>query len=174
MFLVKLLIAYGFAMAVYAILFSSAAAQAADNGELSVANVFLGVFGATAFLIFNLVLVVQFTRDGTLRREFQSETRGRTLTIADYVRYLLRELLICTVIYTAFQLPYCIFYTVFGYDHVNAIFVDKFFVMAAGFYTLCGGIAFLGLFISVLLFGGIQLTARTMILRHWDETRLQR
>lgn len=174
MFLVKLLVAYGFSMAVYAILFSSAAAQAADNAELSVANAFLGLFGAASFLIFNLVLLVQFARDGILRREFQSAAKGETFAALDYARYALREVLICTAIYAIFQLPYCIFYSAFGYDHVHAIIVDKFFVMAAGFYTLCGGNGYLGLVISALLFFLIQLGARALILRHWNVNRLQR
>lgn len=97
----------------------------------------------------------------------------REISMEKYIMFLVK-LLICTAIYAAFQLPYCIFYTAFSYDHVHAIFVDQFFVMAAGFYTLCGGIGFLGLLVSTLLFGGIQLTGRALIFRHWDETRLQR
>lgn len=173
-FLIKLLVAHGFALIVYGVVFSSAAAQAADNGELSVANALLGFFGVLAFVLFNLVLIIQFLHNGGLRRDFWGETKGMTLSIAELARYSLREVLICTAIYAAVQLPYCIFYTAFGYDHVYAIFIDQLFIMDVGFYTLCGGIGFLGLFVSTLFFGAIQLAARTMILRHWDETRLQR
>ncbi len=174
MFLVKLLIAHGLSMALYGILFSSAAAQAADHDDLAVANSFLAVFGAASFLVFNLVLAIQFYKNGTVRREFQTGIKGRTLAPADYVRIPLRELSICTAIWAVFQLPYCIFYASFGFDHVNAIFVDKLFVMPAGVYTLCGGSSVLGLVVSTLLFCVIQLAARGMILRHWDESRFLR
>ena len=173
LFILKLILAYGLAMALYGILFSSAAAQAADNDEAWVAAQLLGLFGALAYAIFNMVFVVQFAKDSVLRRAFRQATQGRALTTVDYLRYTLREVLIFTAIYAAVQLPYCIFYTAFGYDHVHAIIVDQFFVMAAGVYTLCGGNGYLGLMMSTLFFASIQLMARTVILRRWDVDRLQ-
>ena len=173
MFFVKLLIAYGLSMVLYAIVFSTAAAQAADNDAAAIAEGLLGMFGLPAFLVFNAVLIVQFIKDSTLRREFQQATMGVTQTAADYLRYTLREMLIFCAVYALFQLPYCIFYGAFGYDHVNAIFVDQFFVMSAGFYRLCGGNGYVGLAVSALLFGAVQLGARALILRRWDANRLR-
>lgn len=172
-FLLKLLITRVIALMIYGIMFSSSAAQAADNGDPAVADLLLSVFGAMAFAIFNLVLILQYARNGSLRREFWAATRDRTLAHTDLMRYSLREILICTAIFAAVQLPYCIFYTAFGYNHIYAIFIDQLFIMDVGFYTLCGGSGFLGLIVSAALFAAVQLTARMLVLHRWDAERLR-
>lgn len=172
-FYFKLVIVHLLSALVYGIIFSNMAGMAANQKEDDTARAIIGIFAVVIFVIFNAYLIVESARNGEKRRLFLTETKGMSLGLSDFCRMHLRETLIFTVIYTVGQLPYCFFYSAWGYSHDETMPIEYPFVMDAGIYELLGS-GFLGMILSGVLFYAIQLIGKTCVLLTWDKERIER
>ncbi len=172
-FYFKLVLIHLISALIYGIIFSNTAGMAANQKEFSTARAIIGVFAIVIFAIFNIYLIVENARNGEKRRLFLTETKGKKLGLIDFCKINLRETLIFTAIYTIGQLPYCFFYSAWGYSHDETMPIEYPFVMDAGIYELVGS-EYLGVILTGILFFAIQMIGKALVLSMWDKERIER
>ena len=172
-FYFKLVLIHLISALVYGIVLSNMAGTAANQKEFSTARGIIGAYAIVIFIIFNVYLIVEIARNGEKRRLFLAETKGKDHGIFGFGRYNFRETLIFATIYMIGQLPYCLFYSKWGYSHDETMPIEYPFVMDAGIYELLGSELF-GMILTGMLFFVIQLIGKTYVLYIWDKERIER
>lgn len=113
------------------------------------------------FQIFFLVLFVNIeTSFVEYRRKMRESLRENDFTAVEYFKKNhLRDDIVKLICFTAFQIPFTIFFIAFKFSILAATSLEKFYVLDAGTYLLTGS-AILGFLLNSLLFGAIYLSVR--------------
>ena len=95
------------------------------------------------------------------RRVMREEIKAGSFSIWRY--FNLREYVIKMAIAAAFQLPFVVFFAIFGMTLQHPTLFEQFFIMDAGCYLLTDS-AILGLLLNTLLFGAIYALVKIVFL----------
>ncbi len=150
--------------------FAQAVYDAQYNGNQIARTVtILYSFITTAF--FCVYLALTQARSSDKRRNFLVSTQNVTLKFSDMFSLCGKKHAIHTAIYAAFQIPFLIFYSMFGIVYVDSTAFEDFYCMEAGFYEITK-IGILGFLISCALFFIFQILLETLVYKNWLRNRI--
>lgn len=155
-----LLVAHVIATIVFGIVLSSTVAQMSEEDPARTVSVILWFDALLALLILAYVARgdLAFTEG---RREMREEIKAGSFSIWRYFNVV--EYAIKMAIVAAFQLPFVVFFAIFGMTLQHPTLFEQFFIMDAGCYLLTNS-AILGLLLNTLLFGAIYALVKIVFL----------
>jgi len=172
MFTVKIFIYHFVTMIIYSFALSSIVAQDIRDGMGASDNIIF-VFSVAAIILFSLIISFELSADGERRRGFLQLIKSEKMSPKLGIRLSLADALVYTAIYFIFQLPFCIFYHSFGFDHLYATAFEKYYVLDLGFMELTG-IGILGALINCVLFFLCLILFRCLIYTKWSKDAIEK
>ncbi len=87
------------------------------------------------------------------RTSIKEALRSGEFSIVSYFKeHILKETLLRMAVGVIFQIPYMIFFSIFGFAFGGAMGIEQFYIMDSGFYLLTGS-AILGVILKAIVFG---------------------
>lgn len=172
-FYFKNIIAHLIVALFYGIFLSGIAEEFAAWGNQDASNLVIIIVGITSTIIFNVYLLVNFCRDTKNRHQFLQATKGALNNTKTYVKLFYFEALIQSIIIGTCQIPYCIFFSKWGYRHIETKPIEYPFVMDAGVYTMFNS-SIAGVVFSMITLFAFQLIGKIIIAKKWDGERISR
>lgn len=133
--------------------------------------VLITAFSLVLLLIFLACLAVVYARNGEERRRYLALTKENTWGLLQKIKHIYKDVLFCTLIFLAVQIPYMIFYSAYGIDYGNMVGLELFYVVDLAMYELTNH-AFLGFALNGILFFVLSVVLRLLVLRRWDKERV--
>ena len=172
LFFLKLFLYHFATMIFYGVAFSSMVAQGIrDQGGVS--GTILLLFSIATILLFAVFIAFDLAHDGEEKRSFKDLARRTKYTFGMGARLTLNEAVLYSVIYFVFQLPFCLFYQAFGFDHFLTTGFEKYYVMDLGLMELTGN-GYLGALLDTLLLFLCIVAVRCFIYRGWDKDKIEK
>lgn len=118
--------------------------------------------------VFQIILVIFLAKGEASYSSYSKSLRealrepGFSL-LGYYKRKFLIEHLLKIAIFAVFQLPFTVFFAIWGFSLEAPTFVDKFYILDAGSYALTGS-ALLGFLLNVSIFAAVLIGAGLVLL----------
>lgn len=167
LFMAKLLAYHLAACVVYIIMFSPASdAEIAHDtsGEIGI----LVFFSTVALALFSIIISLELSSSGELRREFTDRMKTEKFTLSLFLSYTKQSLIRYCVIYLIFQIPFVIFHLFFGFGYTHPTVIDNLYTLDAGLMELVR-FAPLGALLNVLLFALLLTLFRYLTFMRWKK-----
>lgn len=154
-----LIIAHIVSMIIFGLAFSSSVAYMSED-QPTRAKILVLLYN----IIFDVLFVSLFSKFETSYTEFRKSVKdsikeGSFSVLKYFKTVMLKEHLIKIGIFMAFQIPFVIFFSIWGVSLQIPIMFEQFYYMDAGFYILTNS-AILGWLLNTLLFGIICTLVR--------------
>lgn len=117
-------------------------------------------------VVFDLVFAFMYFKIKTsyvaFQKDFKDTVNADGYSFSKYFREeILKEQLVMSTVLALFQLPFVIFYAIFGMSLLYPILLEQLYIMDAGAYLVSGS-ALLGLLLNTLIFTVVFLLVRLM------------
>ena len=160
-----LLLAHFLAMLVFGIILSTSVTQMVVEDELlGRAKRTVFIYDLVVFVIASIVyssIEVSFNEH---KKMIKDAVREEGFDFREFLKATyLKDHLIRLGIYAAFQIPYLIFFAVWGAEFQYPTTFEQFYIMDTGAYALTG-IAILGFLINILVFGTVFTLTRLLFI----------
>ncbi len=111
------------------------------------------------------------------RTSIKEALRNGEFSVIKYLKEnILKETLLRMAVGVIFQIPYMIFFSIFGFAFGGAMGIEQFYIMDSGFYLLTGS-AILGVILKVLVFGivnaGVSVIFLVLTRKNVEETMVR-
>ncbi|MBQ7377549.1 MAG: hypothetical protein IJW71_04430 [Clostridia bacterium] len=166
-----LLLTHFAAMIFFAVILARIATELAIDFPTRAA-IFCTVFSLLAHAVFAFYFSSTRLNSSHAVRQSLFVYREHKHPFLSYLKDSLPELCWMAGIVLAFQLPFTVFYALFGFSFTATTELEKLYIMDAGFYLLTKN-AFWGLLLNLLAFSVLTLLAHLILWHHVknDETR---
>lgn len=155
-----LLIAHIVALLFFSLIMSGSVARLSEeypsraNSTVLTFNIVFNVIFAFLYFKFNTSFV-------DYRKKFKAVVKADGFSFAKYFKEeILKEQLVMSLVFALFQLPFVIFYSIFGMSLIYPILFEQFYVMDAGAYLVSGSGIF-GLLLNTAIFTAVFLLVRS-------------
>ena len=156
-----LFIAHIVAMVFFSLIMSSAVATMSVDYP-SRANRTVLTFNIIFDIVFTFLYFKIKTSYISYQKIFKDIVRAEEYSFSKYFREeIFREQLVMSCVFALFQIPFVIFYVIFGMSLVYPILLEQFYIMDAGAYLVSGS-ALIGVLLNTLIFTVVFLLIRLL------------
>ena len=154
-----LVIAHAAALLFFSLFISGSVADLSDNYPLR-ANRTVLVFNIIFDIIFGFLYFKLKTSYVDYQRNLKELLRADDYSFSKYFKQeILKEQLMTSCVLALFQMPFVIFFAIWGMSLSHPILLEQFYVMDAGAYLMSGS-ALIGLLLNTLIFTAVFLLIR--------------
>ena len=151
------LLAHLISMFVYGFFFSNMVSQMYFDNYAGRANLLVLIFGIFIDVVFVALIANTQTSYVDYRKNLKDSIKAGEFSIEKELKSgLLKESLIKAGIYFALQIPYAIYYAIFGYNPNYTMKIAQFYSMDSAFYMITD-IPFIAMILRSLLFAAINI-----------------
>ncbi len=157
-----LVIAHIVALIFFSLIMSGSVANLSEDYPLKANRTVL-----TYNIIFNVVFAFMYFKINTsfldYRKNFKETLRAENYSFSKYFKEeILKEQLVMSLVFALFQLPFVIFYSIFGMSLLYPILLEQFYIMDAGAYLVSGS-GIVGLILNTVILTVVFLLVRLCI-----------
>lgn len=160
-----------FALAIYAGLLSKLVSERLQN-EMSVAGLVLTYSVLTQIAII-LLLTLTYRKDGEENRRLLTASREEGFSLREYYRETMKRFAwILPAVYAVFQLPFLVYFLIFGYQYEAGTLFGHFYLPQLAFCQLLGG--GIGRILNTLVMAAVYAVVISVVQRRWYSERIRR
>ena len=143
------------AMIIYGLFVSSMVTQLAIQEIYSEARVSVFVFDIILCVLFSVAYCKVESSFTAYRKDLRQSMKEEGFSLITYFKEKkLKDLIIKVIVFAIFQLPFLLFFSIWGLSYIATTGIEKFYIVDAGAYAIVG-IPILGFILNTLLFSVI-------------------